>query len=118
MYLDQNYKTFKYFLTGKFENDESQDSDRMYKPKQTIDSNGSQETFLKQLSTLNEKIKLYTSVFYSRSPRKFSYNSVLADKNLTFNKFKQLKNKSIDATPQHKRYSSFDYDSGKVEADV
>ena len=56
-------------------------------------------------------------MFYSRSPRKFSYNSVLADKNLTFNKFKQLKNKSIDATPQHRRHSSFEYDSEKVEPD-
>ena len=118
VYLDQNYKTFKYFLTGKFENDEAKDSDRAHKQKPAFDSNGSQDTFLKQLSTLNEKIKLYTSVFYNKSPKKFSYDSVLANKNLTFNKFKQIKNKSIDSAPQHKRLSSFDYKSEKGEAET
>ena len=118
VYLDQNYKTFKYFLTGKFENDEAGNSDRVYKPKEPLSSNGSQDTFLKQLSTLNEKIKLYKSVFYNKSPKKFSYDSVLGSKNLSFNKFKQLKNKGIEASGQHRRHSSFEYDSEKVEPEV
>ena len=105
-------------MTGKFDSDEAPNSDRVYKPKEPLSSNGSQDTFLKQLSTLNEKIKLYTSVFYNKKLRKFSYDTVLGSKNLSFNKFKQLKNKGVEPSGQHRRHTSFDYYSEKVEPQI
>ena len=53
VYLDQNFKTFKYFLTGQFENKHDEDQD--YKPKFQNDQmqSGAPDNFLKQLNTLN-----------------------------------------------------------------
>jgi len=93
VYLDQNYKTFKYFLTGKFNPDP--DSDQVNAKFNKADSDVEHNTrglppdfFLKQLNTLTEKIKLYKEIFYNKSPRRPSYNNILDNKNLTFDKFK------------------------------
>ena len=58
VYLDQNYRTFKYFLTGSFQNEETtrkhsnEYSDRSLLP--TVDVNDQEETaFLKKLTSLN-----------------------------------------------------------------
>jgi len=67
------------------------DSGILYKSKPQQNQNQTDNSFLKQLNTLNEKIKLYTSVFYNKSPRRLNYNSVLKNKNLTFTKFKQIR---------------------------
>ena len=81
VYLDQNFKTFQYFLTGKFET-KKEDDDYAYHSKPRYSENGPDNSFLKQLSTLNEKIKLFTSVFYDKRPRRISYQR-LKDNSIT-----------------------------------
>lgn len=58
VYLDQNYRTFKYFLTGSFQNEEpirqhsNEYSERSFPP--TVDDNDQEDTvFLKKLTSLN-----------------------------------------------------------------
>lgn len=59
-------------MTGKFETKKEND-DYAYRSKPRYTENGPDNSFLKQLSTLNEKIKLFTSVFYDKRPRRISY---------------------------------------------
>jgi len=80
VYLDSDYRTFKYFLTGQYEekgspkdqeNKINSAESEVYGEQQEAISEryGCNDNFLRKLSNLNEKINLFKDVFYKNKPK-------------------------------------------------
>jgi hypothetical protein len=79
VYLDSDYRTFKYFLTGQYDHRNSlDDQDKVINSAESeVDVElqediservGGNDNFLRKLSNLNEKISLFKDVFYKKKP--------------------------------------------------
>jgi len=108
VYLDEDLYTYKYFMTGKFDDEgrkqsilaqqeNAREADHEKSPRNDgddVDNDlelSGKTPFFNKLQSLTDKISVFKSQFYEKKPRPLvSYDKVLKEKKLNFGTFKNI----------------------------
>lgn len=107
VYLDEDLYTYKYFMTGEFDEaarkqailaqqaeaqraqNEEVESEQSRSPERDHSANSNTTPFFNKLVALNDKIHVFKNQFYNRQPKQqMNYDHILRDKRLSFSTFK------------------------------